>query len=156
MADEFAKIYEDYFDDVFKLVYRRIPNREVAEDIVQDTFLVALKRGEEFLEHPKPKAFLFRTASNKILELYRMLKRYSTDPLEEENPELVREDPGYGEVELNLSALATIGEKEWNLIKRYYLDEIPAKELAEAEAMTENNLRVKLFRFRKKLRDGIL
>ena len=154
-AEEFAEIYRAYFDDVFKLVYRSIPNRPMAEDITQDTFFAALKRGEEFLRHPEPKLWLLRTAHFKILELYRRMRRRATEPLEEEALELAEQEGRYGEIELDMSALTTIGEEEWRMIKEYHLFGTTIAEIAEAEKVTENNMRVRLFRFRQKLRERI-
>lgn len=154
-TDEFSKIYMAYFDDVYKAVYRRIPNRQIAEDIVQDTFLVAFKLGGEFLKHPEPKLWLFRTAHYKMLELYRRMKRRAAEPLEEERLELAKEDCRYGEIELDMAALAAISAEEWRMIKAYYLAGTTITELAESEAITENHMRVRLFRFRRKLKETI-
>ncbi|MCI9337489.1 MAG: sigma-70 family RNA polymerase sigma factor [Lachnospiraceae bacterium] len=152
-TDEFAEVYKAYFDDVFKAVYHRIPNRQMAEDITQDTFFAAFRRGEEFLRHPEPKLWLFRTAHNKILEAYRKTKRWDMEPLEL-HQELAAQDCYY-EVELNLSALAVIGKKGWQVIKAYHVFGNTISEIAESESVTENNMRVRLFRVRKKLRDGM-
>lgn len=154
-TEAFAEIYKAYFGDVFKLVYRRIPNRQIAEDIAQDTFLAALRIKDEFLRHPKPKLWLFRTANYKMLELYKQLKCRASQPLEE-CPEPAAEDGHYGEIELDMAALETIDPEEWSIIKRYYLCGTTIEELAGDEAITANNMRVRLFRFREKLRRGLL
>ena len=43
-ADAFGLIYDRYFDTVFRFVYFRVGNRQLAEDLTSDTFLRALKR----------------------------------------------------------------------------------------------------------------
>jgi RNA polymerase sigma-70 factor (ECF subfamily) len=43
-ADAFGKIYDRYVDTVFRFVYFRVGNRQLAEDLTADTFLRALKR----------------------------------------------------------------------------------------------------------------
>jgi RNA polymerase sigma-70 factor (ECF subfamily) len=43
-AEAFGKIYDRYFDTVFRFVYFRVDNRQLAEDLAADTFLRALKR----------------------------------------------------------------------------------------------------------------
>lgn len=153
--DEFTDIYRDYFDDVFKAVYRRIPDRQAAEDIAQDTFLAAFRIGDAFLRHPEPKLWLLRTAHNKMMELYRSAKRRVTEPLEEESPALAKQDVHYGEIELDLSATATISEEEWEMIKAHHVCGMTIAELARWETVTENNMRVRLFRFRRKLKEGM-
>jgi RNA polymerase sigma-70 factor (ECF subfamily) len=43
-AAAFGLIYDRYFDTVFRFVYFRVGNRQLAEDLTSDTFLRALKR----------------------------------------------------------------------------------------------------------------
>jgi len=42
--DAFAEIYHRYLDPVFRFVYFRVTNRQIAEDLTAETFLRALKR----------------------------------------------------------------------------------------------------------------
>lgn len=152
--DGIAEIYKESFGDVYKFVYHKVRNRHVAEDIVHDAFLVALTKREEFLNHPKPKAWLMTTARYKLMELNKKLKRWDMEYLED-LPELVEPGNCYERIELELSALATISEDEWNMLKEYYLYGIDAATLAEREGITENNMNVRLTRLKKKLRESI-
>jgi len=43
-ANAFAQIYQRYLDTVFRFIYFRVSNRQVAEDLTAETFLRALKR----------------------------------------------------------------------------------------------------------------
>ncbi|GLZ77446.1 hypothetical protein Afil01_22530 [Actinorhabdospora filicis] len=43
-AQAFGKIYDKYFDIVFRYIYFRVSNKNLAEDLTSDTFLRALKR----------------------------------------------------------------------------------------------------------------
>ena len=153
-VDKFEKIYKLYFGDIFRLAYRRILNRQEAEDIAQDTFFAAFKIRDDFLGHPEPRLWLRRTANNKIRELYRRRKRQATEPLEEESPALAKREARYEEVELKLSALAVISEEEWRIIGAHHVCGVTIAELARSETVTENNMRVRLFRFRKKLAEA--
>jgi RNA polymerase sigma-70 factor (ECF subfamily) len=47
-AEAFGLIYDRYFDTVFRFVYFRVGNRQLAEDLTADTFLRALKRISSF------------------------------------------------------------------------------------------------------------
>ena len=153
-ADKIAEIYRMYFADVYKFVYRKIPNKQVAEDIVQDTFLLAMKKSEEVLTHPNPKAWLMCTARYKIMELSRNMKRWDMAYLEDCSG-LEESSRHFERIELELTALATVSKDEWDMIKQYYLYGTTIAELAEAEGITENYLRVRLSRLRKKLRDSM-
>lgn len=43
-SDAFAQIYHRYLDQVFRFIYFRVSNRQVAEDLTAETFLRALRR----------------------------------------------------------------------------------------------------------------
>ena len=47
-AAAFGLLYDRYFDTVFRFVYFRVGNRQLAEDLTADTFLRALKRISSF------------------------------------------------------------------------------------------------------------
>jgi RNA polymerase sigma-70 factor (ECF subfamily) len=152
---KFEKLYEEHFSTVYKFIFRKIPNRQMAEDITQDVFYAAWKKGDDFLNHEEPKLWLMVTARNKIHELYRRMKRWTYEALEEDHPRMAVSDREYEGRELELTALDIVSEEEWNLIKDYYLEGITIKELAEKYGITENNMRVRLFRLKTKLRSEI-
>lgn len=154
-TDEFERVYKAYYGDVFKAVYHKTSDRQTAEDITQDTFVAAFKLGEEFLAHPQPKLWLLRTAHYKLYELYRKAKRWGMEPLEECLELAAQEDCHYGEIELDLAAVATISEAEWRMVKAYHVFGTSIAEIAQSESVTENNMRVRLFRFRKKLAEAL-
>ena len=149
-TDEFAVFYERYFNRIFRYAYRRISDVQTAEDIAQDTCCAAYAKKQDFLGHAQPLKWLFSTARNKIRELYRYAGRRATVPLEE--LELGREELRYEVKELELTALATLDRQEWELVKDYYLYGVTISELASAEGITENNMRVRLWRLKKRLR----
>jgi RNA polymerase sigma-70 factor (ECF subfamily) len=43
-SEAFGKLYDRYVDTVFRFIYFRVGNRQLAEDLTSDTFLRALKR----------------------------------------------------------------------------------------------------------------
>jgi len=47
-AEAFGLIYDKYVDTVFRFIYFRVGNRQLAEDLTSDTFLRALKRISSF------------------------------------------------------------------------------------------------------------
>lgn len=155
-TEEFEIFYREYFNRVYKYVYRKIPNPQVAEDITQDTFYAAYVKCQELARHPKPELWLLRTAHNKMLEFYRRMKYRDTVPLEEESLELGKEEIYYQMKELELTALATMNQEEWQLMKKYYFFGYSIQELAEAEGITENNMRVRLSRLKKRLQGDLL
>lgn len=148
-GDEFTALYERYFNRIFKYVCRRISDVQTAEDIAQDTFCAAYAKKQDFLGHAQPLRWLLCTARNKLRERYRYMGRRATVPLEE--LELGREELRYEVKELELTALATLNKQEWELVRDHYFYGITISELACAEGITENNMRVRLWRLKKRL-----
>lgn len=149
-GDEFTVLYRKYYDDILKYVRHRVRDVQAAEDIVQETFCAAYEKKQVFLAYAQPQLWLFRTAKNKMLEFGRRMRYRQTVPFEDA-PEPGREELRYKVKELELTALATLDEQEWRRVRDHYLYGVTIPELASAEGITENNMRVRLSRIKKKL-----
>lgn len=69
----FTQIYDAYIDDVFRYVYSRLYNRENAEDITSEVFMIALEKINTF-EHNgvvSVKSWLFSISRNLVLNKYK-------------------------------------------------------------------------------------
>ena len=150
--DEFKDFYEKYFMVIYKYIYRKIKNQQVAEDIAQETFYLAYVRWRDVKEHPSPLGWLLKTAQYKMLEVGRKIYSISEMSLEEVQ-DAVEEPPDYGLRELEISALVILKPDEWSLIKKHYLWGYSVRDLAKEEGVTENTLRVRMFRILKRLRN---
>lgn len=66
------KIWVDnYSDELFRFTVTRVKSREIAEDLVQDTFLSGLKSRESFRGDCHEKSWLYNILRNKIIDHYR-------------------------------------------------------------------------------------
>lgn len=71
-----------YSDSLYSWALYKTSNKETAEDLVQETFLVAVKSIEKFKGESNPKTWLFGILNNKINHYYR--SRYR-DPIVKED-----------------------------------------------------------------------
>ena len=62
---------EQYADVLFSYTFGRINRRDVAEDLVQDTFLSALKAKDTFRNESSEKTWLIAILKRKIIDYYR-------------------------------------------------------------------------------------
>ena len=62
---------DNYGDDLFAWAYHRTGKRALAEDLVQETFLSALKSMKNFRGDSNEKTWLFSILRNKIVDHYR-------------------------------------------------------------------------------------
>ena len=60
-----------YADDLFRWALHKTGVKETAEDLVQETFLVAFKSLDRFQGKSKPKTWLFSIINNKIIDYHR-------------------------------------------------------------------------------------
>ncbi len=62
---------EEYGDLLFRFAYVRVNDRGRAEDLVQDTFLSAIKGYDNFAKRSSEKSWLFSILKNEIIDFYR-------------------------------------------------------------------------------------
>lgn len=67
-----------YADDLFGWAFHKTSSKEMAEDLVQETFLSAVKSFHNFKGNSKPKTWLFAILNNKIIDFYRKRAKSST------------------------------------------------------------------------------
>lgn len=69
--DVTTKWVEQYSDNLFSWAYHKTSNKEVAEDLVQETFLAAYRSFDKFNWESNPKTWLLSILKNKINDYYR-------------------------------------------------------------------------------------
>ncbi|MFR2535304.1 MAG: RNA polymerase sigma factor [Clostridia bacterium] len=80
---EFEVIYDEYFKEVYKFILSLSKNSAIAEDIVQDTFIKALKNAKNLKDSTKIKSWLFQIAKNTYLSyVSKNVKNISIDEIE--------------------------------------------------------------------------
>jgi len=66
-SEEFISVlYRQEYRKLFSAAYRMTGDTELALDMVQDTFLLALSHQQDLMIHPKPEAWLMTTLQNLI------------------------------------------------------------------------------------------
>jgi len=157
VTEDFEVFYKTYFSDVYRYVYRVFSDKDVTDDVVQEIFVTALEKFGDVAEHPYPRRWLFCTARNKVLETFRKMRRWDNNvvPLEQGNAELSRTEYSYDVKELELAVSAMYGKKEWKVFEDYYLYGVTIAELAQTAGISENNMRVRLTRLKKKLKSTL-
>lgn len=153
--DFIEKLYEEEVDNLFYFILKNVHDRELAEDIVQETFCIAIRRAEEIQSHPKPVGWLFMTAKYIILSENRKKKKRGTscsfddleDRLSDEKSEqmlkTIEED----------SVRTALKENEYMLLDLMYNQGYTSKDIAGLLGMNASTLRVKMLRIKRKLRD---
>ncbi|MBG6109712.1 RNA polymerase sigma-70 factor (ECF subfamily) [Flavobacterium sp. CG_23.5] len=64
-----------FSDELYSWAFFKTSSKEVAEDLVQDTFLAAFHKIDSFQGKSQPKTWLFSILNNKVIDYYRLTAR---------------------------------------------------------------------------------
>jgi RNA polymerase sigma-70 factor, ECF subfamily len=96
----FKVVYNTYYSRLFYFIYEFIPQKDIAENIVQDTFIILWDKRKKLKDNTNLASYLFTVAKNNCL--YRLRdKRYKQKLFVSASLE-------FNEIELNLEALNTL------------------------------------------------
>ena len=155
----FAVLVDRYRDLVFTLALRMLKNREEAEEVAQDTFIKVFKSLSKFKGEAKFSTWIYRITYNSCLDALKKYKHeYQKDTIDEftewqletlDNAFEILADKEQSQI--IEACLQKLPEEESFLLTLYYFDEQSIAEIAKIVAISEANVKVKLFRSRKKL-----
>ncbi len=157
MKQSIDDLYEEHMQDIFRYLLSLCREHQLAEDLVQETFLRAYLYLENYRgEDVKP--WLFRIAHNAFIDHYRKNKR--TVVKEQgffqrlfgkgngtEQEVLIR-----AEVAEVMEVINTLSEQQAQAILLYDYHSFTYKEAADAIGVTDTYFKVLLYRARQKVR----
>lgn len=79
----FSRLYERFIDPIYRYVYRKTGNREEAEDLTQETFTKVLQRIDGFRGESSFKTWIYRIATNVVMDHWRRHYKARSVPLED-------------------------------------------------------------------------
>lgn len=148
--EKLLKYYERYHRIVLQYFGVRVC-KEDAEDLTHEVFLSAWKRFDAYHPLASYKTYLMRIAHNRYVD---WLRKYGQDVthIELQDQHLTRaQGTFFGH--LNWDLLKTrLSAKERELIVKHYLEGYKLREIAASWNMTENAIKLRISRARKKLR----
>ena len=155
----FAVLVEKYQSYIYTIVLRMVRVKEEAEEIAQDTFIKAYQSIESFRGESKFSSWLYSIAYRKALDSIRKNKKYKAVELNEEitegSIETIENALSYMEdkerTKVIQECILQLPEVEAGLITLYYFEEKSVKEIAVITKLKEDNIKVKLYRTRKKM-----
>lgn len=155
----FGELVERYQAFVYTIVIRIVKVREEAEEVAQDTFIKAYQSLSSYRGESKFSSWLYSIAYRKALDALRKNKKNSSLELIEEITEgdcsIIENALTYIEdkerSEVIKKCILELPEKEAAIITLFYFEEQSIKEIAKITELTEDNVKVKLYRSRKKL-----
>ena len=148
------ELYERHYKELVSYGIRMCENKELAEDLVQETFVKAMINTAtvEDLSPGQQRAWLFRTFKNLFFDRYRravLEQEYTQNYLPE-----YAEDPGIQEVE-NAMVLQSISPQDRAIFQLRHFDGYTAEEIAQMLDLPPGTVRSRLSRCRKYLKQNL-
>ena len=148
------ELYEDHYKELVAYGTRMSESKELAEDLVQETFVKALMNTEVFedLSSSKRRAWLFRTFKNLFFDRYR--RAVLENEIEQNLQHEYFEDRGIQEIE-NRMLLQSIHPQDRAIFQLRYFDGYTAEEISQMMNLPPGTVRSKLSRCRKYLKQHL-
>ncbi|SFZ92635.1 RNA polymerase sigma-70 factor, ECF subfamily [Flaviramulus basaltis] len=158
-TNAFSVLVERYKDLVFTLTLKILKNREEAEEVAQDTFVKAYKSLSKFKGDSKFSTWIYKIAYNTSLDRLKKNKKYINDVAIDEFTEhqVKTIDNALDKLEDKereqtiQECIALLPNEDSFLLTLYYFEELSLEEISKTMGIKTNNVKVKLFRSRKKL-----
>lgn len=156
---DMEQIYEEYFETVYKYLFCLTHNRDVSEELTQETFYRAVKKIHSFKGDCKISVWLCQIAKNLWYDECRKNKKtINTDEnvfLNIQDSNITEEKTIQNEEKLTLyKKLQNLDEKTREVIYLRITGELSFKEIGMILNQTENWARVTFYRGKQKLKEG--
>ena len=155
--EQFLEAYDEHSDALFRYCFFKVSDREIAKDLLQETFTKTWMYITDGGSVNNMKSFLYRTLSNLIIDTYRKKKITSLDELAEEGF-----DYGIDEIEslhnqidgaIAMKLLRKLPSDYRDIIFMKYVDGLNPSEISEIIGETTNTVNVRLHRGLQKTRE---
>lgn len=152
-ARAFETLMKRYTSQVYGAALRLVKNEENAQEVTQMAFIQAYRqldswRGENF------GVWMTIIANHIGLRMLEKEKRRQTDPLDEniDPPNEEYDEQKEWQLQALEKAITQLSEAERQIIQWHYYEGVPLQTIAQRVGQTENNIKVRIFRIREKLK----
>jgi RNA polymerase sigma-70 factor (ECF subfamily) len=162
----FEVLFLKYRDVLHRLVYSIVRDETLAQDVVQEVFLLVYRHLHKFRQDSAFKTWVYRIAVNEAIRHLSRLKRWQPLPEEElearmsaatlvvstigESPERILIE---GEQRAHIgAAIASMKAHHRLILNLFYLEELPVQDIARILDIPEGSVKSRLFYARDALR----
>jgi RNA polymerase sigma factor (sigma-70 family) len=152
----YAVLVDKYKDLAYTIAYRILGKREDAEEVVQDAFVKAFQNLSSFRQKAKFSTWLYRIIYNTAISRHRQKKPHWQSIEEIKVPENADEFMAGEEEDRHKmleTAMQQLREEDRILLTLYYVDESSVDDLHSILSISKANVKIKLFRARKRLQE---
>lgn len=154
-TEPLRQLYRNYQNEIYLYLYSLCHNRELAQDLTQETFLKAILSLPN--DHVNVRAWLYLVARNLYLNHFNREKRlvpleeiesFSADNTAAWLDHLIRDE----QKQLLYQALQHLPERQREILLLHYFSGLSLKEIAAILKQTPENIRIQAYRGKKELK----
>jgi len=160
-AQTYEQLFRDNHDQVFRLALRIVRDEELAKDITQEVHIKCWKNSDSLESAGNPRAWILRVTRNLCIDKIRASK--TTMDLDDHAYAAPSQDPGpdrAAEIEHMMqilkSLVETLPEKQRVIFHLREIEGLQYKEISEVIDVSVDEIKVNLFRARKKIREKLI
>lgn len=156
----FEPIYRKYYESIFRYVFQRVDDKEIAFDITHQVFIKAItKIGQYTYRGISIASWLYRIASNELMDYFRKNSKHRTVNFESTGLSnlIVESELDNTEERINLvmKEIALLEEDDLNLIELRFFEKRSFKDIAEITGLSESNAKIRVYRILQKIKKQI-
>jgi RNA polymerase sigma-70 factor (ECF subfamily) len=156
----FEKVYGQLSKGIFRYIYFKVSDFELAQDITADTFIRYWKVLLQKKEIENDKALIYKIANGIVIDYYRRKKEKNNVSLENIDERLLGIFEGFEDtidlkekVQEVFIKMKEIKKEYRDVLLLHYVEDLTIKEIAFIQNKTENAIRVFLHRALKLLKE---
>lgn len=158
--DYFGMLYEKYFEQIFRFVFKRLGgDEETAGDLTQQTFIKAMANMDKYTDMGLPfSSWLYRIAQNEVSMYFRSAKKTVSVSIEQQAVLVLLDEVStihrmsVEEQEKLIQLLNRLEPEHCDLIELRYFQGISFREISEIYNITEANAKMRVYRILEKLK----
>lgn len=143
------KLYRQYCDGMFGVAMRYVKNSDDAEDVLQEAFIMAFQKIDQYEGNVTFGAWLKRIVINKSIDFLKK-KRQRSVPLDERYLHIVEDEDWTVADDITIEnikvAMSCLPEKYKHVVMMYLVEGFDHSEIAQVLRLTETTCRTRLLR----------
>lgn len=142
----FGLIYDHFAEKIYRFIYFRVGHKEVAEDVLSDTFVKAWQKINQINSPQALAGWLYQIARNNIIDYYRLKKELVPlaeveDILEDEVSSIDPLNSSFQQKKI-LQVMDQLSAEQQQVIKYRFFEDLTNEEIAYVMGKTEGAIRV--------------
>lgn len=153
--------FRDVFDTLSPMLLgyllRMGGRKEDAEDVIQQTFITLWEKRNEIDENRSLRAFLFRIATNRLLNVFRNERKFSPEHIEQDSFGKTHETITEQELTFQYfnKAVASLPEKRRHVFELCFIQQFTYKEAGEILGVTQKTIENHMISALKNIREAM-